>query len=45
MQLDAIEAGLARAPGAGGERVHELIDLGLAGGAAEKTVQRFLAAG
>ena len=45
MQLDAIEAGLARAPGAGGERVHELLDLWLAGGAAEKTVQRFLAAG
>ena len=29
MQLDAIEPGLARAPGAGGERIHELIDLGL----------------
>src|SRR4051812_33764827 len=45
MQLDAVEAGLARAPGAGSERVHELLDLWLAGGPAEKTVQRFLAAG
>ena len=41
MQLDTVEAGLARAPGAGGERVHEMIDLGLAGGTAEKAVQRF----
>ena len=30
MQLDAVEAGLARAPGAGGERFDELLDLGLA---------------
>src|SRR3954449_12722120 len=37
MQLHAVEAGLARAPGASSERVHELLDLWLAGGAAEKT--------
>ena len=30
MQLDAVEAGLARAPGAAGERLDELLDLGLA---------------
>jgi len=43
VQLDAIEAGLARAPGAGGECLHEMVDLGLAGSAAEKAVQRLLA--
>src|SRR5499426_1274520 len=44
MQLHAVEAGFARAPGAGGEGFDEMIDLGLAGGAAEKAMQRFLAA-
>src|SRR2546429_7457727 len=44
MQLYAVEAGFARAPGAGGEGFDEVIDLGLAGGAAEKAMQRFLAA-
>src|SRR5262249_14243588 len=45
VQLDAVEAGLARAPGAGGECLHEVVDLSLAGGAAEEPVQRLLAAG
>src|SRR2546428_7489359 len=44
MQLYAVEAGFARAPGAGGEGFDEMVDLGLAGGAAEKAMQRFLAA-
>src|SRR5215469_7431712 len=44
MQLHAVEAGFARAPGAGGEGFDKMIDLGLAGGAAEKAMQRFLAA-
>ena len=45
MQLDAVETGFARPPGAVGKSGHEVLDLRLAGGAAEKTVQRFLAAG
>src|SRR5262249_5171400 len=45
VQLDAVKAGFPRAPSAGGEGLHEMIDLGLAGCTAEKAVQRFLAIG
>ena len=38
VQLDSVKAGLPRAPSAGGEGLHEVIDFGLAGGAAEKAV-------
>src|SRR6516164_11816743 len=44
MQLHTVEAGFARAPGTGGEGFDEMIDFGLAGGAAEKAMQRFLSA-
>ena len=45
VQLDPVESGFARAPGAARERPDRMIDLLQAHRLAEKAVQRFLAAG